>query len=91
MPKTARRSSLQDVARVIEGPELRRGVTELNGEGEVVAGVVVMRAGENALHVIEGVKEKIEELQHGLPEGVEIVPVYDRAPLIEGAVEYLIE
>lgn len=80
---------LQDVARVIEGPELRRGVTELNGEGEVVAGVVVMRAGENALHVIEGVKEKIKELQHGLPEGVEIVPVYDRAPLIEGAIEYL--
>jgi Cu(I)/Ag(I) efflux system membrane protein CusA/SilA len=82
---------LQDVARVIEGPELRRGVTELDGEGEVVAGVVVMRAGENALHVIEGVKEKIKELQHGLPEGVEIVTVYDRAPLIEGAVEYLVE
>jgi len=80
---------LQDVARVIEGPELRRGVTELNGEGEVVAGVVVMRAGENALKVIEGVKEKIEELQHGLPEGVEIETVYDRAPLIEGAIEYL--
>ena len=82
---------LHDVARVIEGPELRRGVTELDGEGEVVAGVVVMRAGENALHVIEGVKEKIKELQHGLPEGVEIVTVYDRAPLIEGAVEYLVE
>ena len=80
---------LEDVARVIEGPELRRGVTELNGEGEVVAGVVVMRAGENALHVIEGVKEKLAELQQGLPEGVEIVPVYDRAPLIEGAVNYL--
>ena len=80
---------LSDVARVIEGPELRRGVTELNGEGEVVAGVVVMRAGENALHVIEGVKEKLAELQKGLPEGVEIVPVYDRAPLIEGAIEYL--
>ena len=56
-----------------------------------MAGVVVMRAGENALHVIEGVKEKIEELQHGLPEGIEIVSVYDRAPLIEGAVEYLVE
>lgn len=82
---------LEDVARVIEGPELRRGVTELNGDGEVVAGVVVMRAGENALHVIEGIKEKLKELQHGLPEGVEIVPVYDRAPLIEGAVEYLKE
>lgn len=80
---------LEDVARVIEGPELRRGVTELNGEGEVVAGVVVMRAGENALHVIEGVKDKLAELQQGLPEGVEIVAVYDRAPLIEGAVDYL--
>ena len=80
---------LEDVARVIEGPELRRGVTELNGEGEVVSGVIVMRSGENALHVIERVKEKLEELQHGLPEGVEIITVYDRAPLIEGAVEYL--
>jgi Cu(I)/Ag(I) efflux system membrane protein CusA/SilA len=80
---------LSDVARVIEGPELRRGLTELNGDGEVVAGVVVMRAGENALHVIEGVKEKLAELQNGLPEGVEIIPVYDRAPLIEGAIEYL--
>ncbi len=80
---------LEDVARVIEGPELRRGVTELNGEGEVVSGVVVMRAGENALTVIEGVKEKLVELEQGLPEGVEIVPVYDRAPLIEGAIEYL--
>jgi Cu(I)/Ag(I) efflux system membrane protein CusA/SilA len=80
---------LEDVARVIEGPELRRGVTELDGTGEVVAGVVVMRAGENALNVIKGVKEKLGELQHGLPEGVEVVPVYDRAPLIEGAVNYL--
>ncbi len=80
---------LSDVARIIEGPELRRGVVELNGEGEVVGGVVVMRSGENALTVIDGVKNKLEELKHGLPEGVEIVPVYDRAPLIEGAVEYL--
>ena len=80
---------LSDVARVIEGPELRRGVVELNGEGEVVGGVVVMRSGENALTVIEGVKEKLEELKHGLPKGVEIVTVYDRAPLIEGAVNYL--
>ncbi len=80
---------LSDVARVIEGPELRRGVTELNGEGEVVSGVVIMRSGENALKVIEGIKKKIEELQQGLPEGVEIVTVYDRAPLIKGAVKYL--
>jgi Cu(I)/Ag(I) efflux system membrane protein CusA/SilA len=82
---------LEDIARIVEGPELRRGVTELNGEGEVVSGVIVMRSGENALKVIEGVKEKLEELQHGLPDGVEIVTVYDRAPLIEGAVEYLKE
>ena len=80
---------LSDVARIIEGPELRRGVVELNGEGEVVGGVVVMRSGENALTVIEGVKKKLEELKPGLPEGVEIETVYDRAPLIEGAVEYL--
>lgn len=80
---------LSDVARIIEGPELRRGVVELNGEGEVVSGIVVMRAGENALNVIDGVKEKLSELKQGLPEGVEIVPVYDRAPLIEGAVNYL--
>ncbi len=82
---------LSDVARVIEGPELRRGVTELNGEGEVVSGVVIMRSGENALHVIEGVKAKLKELQQGLPEGVEIITVYDRAPLIKGAVKYLVK
>lgn len=80
---------LTDIARVIEGPELRRGITELNGEGEVVSGIVIMRSGENALNVIRGVKEKIEQLKPGLPEGVEIVTVYDRAPLIEGAVDYL--
>ncbi|MAZ76758.1 MAG: CusA/CzcA family heavy metal efflux RND transporter [Micavibrio sp.] len=82
---------LEDIANIIEGPELRRGVTELNGEGEVVSGIVVMRSGENALSVIEGVKKKLEELQEGLPEGVEIVTVYDRAPLIKGAVKYLEE
>ncbi|MEC9291369.1 MAG: CusA/CzcA family heavy metal efflux RND transporter [Pseudomonadota bacterium] len=80
---------LSDVARIIEGPELRRGIVELNGEGEVVGGVVVMRSGENALMVIEAVKEKLEELKQGLPEGIEIETVYDRAPLIEGAVDYL--
>lgn len=80
---------LSDVARIIEGPELRRGVVELNGEGEVVSGIVIMRAGENALNVIDGVKKKLSELTQGLPEGVEIIPVYDRAPLIEGAVSYL--
>ncbi|HML90838.1 CusA/CzcA family heavy metal efflux RND transporter [Methyloceanibacter sp.] len=80
---------LSDVANVIEGPELRRGVTELNGEGEVVGGIIVMRSGENALTVIDDVKEKIKSLQAGLPDGVEIVTVYDRAPLIQGAVDYL--
>lgn len=80
---------LTDIANVIEGPELRRGVAELNGENEVVAGIIVMRAGENALRVIGGIKRKIEQIKAGLPEGVEIVPVYDRAPLIEGAVSYL--
>jgi len=80
---------LTNVARIIEGPELRRGVTELNGDGEVVAGIVIMRPGNNALDVIKAIKTKIESLKPGLPEGVEIVPVYDRAPLIEGSVEYL--
>jgi Cu(I)/Ag(I) efflux system membrane protein CusA/SilA len=80
---------LSDIARVIEGPELRRGVVELNGEGEVVGGIVVMRSGENALTVIDAVKAKIEQIKSGLPSGVEVLTVYDRAPLIEGAVDYL--
>ncbi|GIW86380.1 MAG: cation transporter [Isosphaeraceae bacterium] len=80
---------LSDVARVIEGPELRRGVTELDGEGEVVTGIVIMRPGNNALNVIRAIKERLEALKPGLPEGVEIVPVYDRSGLIEGSVEYL--
>lgn len=82
---------LQDIAEVVEGPELRRGVVDLNGEGEVVAGIVIMRDGENALNVIKGVKKKLQQLEKGLPEGVNIVPVYDRAPLIEAAVHYLLE
>ena len=80
---------LSDIANVVEGPELRRGVVELNGEGEVAGGIVVMRSGENALTVISAVKKKLEELGPSLPSGVEIVTVYDRAPLIEGAVDYL--
>ncbi|MEW8220934.1 MAG: CusA/CzcA family heavy metal efflux RND transporter [Candidatus Thiodiazotropha taylori] len=80
---------LTDVARVIEGPELRRGLVELNGEGEVVGGIVVMRSGENALNVIEALEMKLQALQQGLPAGVEIHTVYDRAPLIRGAVDYL--
>ncbi len=82
---------LMDVANIQIGPELRRGVAELNGEGEVVGGVVIMRYGENALATIERVREKLEELKSGLPEGVEIVPVYDRGDLIERAVNNLAE
>nr|CRH06462.1 Cation efflux system protein cusA [Candidatus Magnetococcus massalia] len=87
--KNGRPVLLTDVARVEEGPELRRGVVELDGEGEVVGGIVVMRSGENALNVIEAIEAKLEQLRPGLPDGVEIHTVYDRAPLIRGAVEYL--
>ncbi len=80
---------IEDVAHVHLGPELRRGVAELNGEGEVAGGVVVMRYGENALATIQGVRAKLEELKQGLPKGVEIVPVYDRGDLIERAVDNL--
>jgi Cu(I)/Ag(I) efflux system membrane protein CusA/SilA len=80
---------LQDIAHVHLGPELRRGLVELNGEGEVVAGVIIMRFGENAQATINAVKEKLEELKKGLPEGVEIVSVYDRGDLIGRAVETL--
>ena len=82
---------LQDVAHIHLGPELRRGVAELNGEGEVAGGVVIMRYGENAMAVIERVRAKLEELKPGLPEGVEIVPVYDRGDLITRAVNNLEE
>ena len=82
---------LGHVANISLGPELRRGLTDLDGEGEVAAGVVVMRFGENALETIRKVKEKLAELSENLPDGVEIVPVYDRAPLIERAVENLSE
>ncbi len=80
---------LRDIAHVQIGPELRRGVVDLNGEGEVAGGVVIMRFGENALATIQAVREKLEELEAGLPEGVEIVPVYDRGDLIERAVKSL--
>ena len=81
--------TLADVSRIVEGPALRRGIVDLNGAGETVAGIVVMRDGENALDVIRRVKAKLEDLQRGLPAGVRIVTTYDRAPLIEGAVSYL--
>jgi len=80
---------LADVADVHIGPELRRGVAELDGRGEVAGGVVIMRYGENALATIRGVRAKLAELAAGLPPGVEIVPVYDRGDLIERAVANL--
>ncbi|MCR9107119.1 MAG: efflux RND transporter permease subunit [Gammaproteobacteria bacterium] len=80
---------LRDVARVQIGPELRRGLVDLNGEGEVAGGVVIMRFGENALATIQAVRDKLEELKPGLPDGVEIIPVYDRGDLIERAVKSL--
>ncbi|MFQ5706026.1 MAG: efflux RND transporter permease subunit [bacterium] len=81
--------TLKQVAHVQLGPELRRGLSELNGEGEVVGGIIVMRYGENALKTIDGVKAKLEQLKKSLPKGVEIVPVYDRSGLIERAIENL--
>ena len=80
---------LKDVAEISTGPQIRRGIAELNGEGETVGGIVIMRFGENAQSTINGVKEKLEELKTGLPAGVEIVPVYDRSALISRAVDNL--
>ncbi|KPV90944.1 Cation efflux system protein CusA [Pseudoalteromonas sp. P1-30] len=80
---------LRDVANVRLGPQMRRGIAELNGEGEVAGGVVVMRYGENAQETISRVKAKLESLKQGLPEGVEIIPVYDRSTLIKSAVDNL--
>jgi Cu(I)/Ag(I) efflux system membrane protein CusA/SilA len=80
---------LKDVADIVIGPQMRRGIAELNGEGETVGGIVVMRFGENAQQVIIKVKERLEQLKQGLPEGVEIITVYDRSALIERAVNNL--
>ena len=77
---------LRDIARVQIGPEMRRGIADLDGKGEVTGGIIVMRYGENALETIKRVKQKIEELKAGLPEGVEIIETYDRSALIERAV-----
>ena len=82
---------LKDIADIRLGPQMRRGIAELDGEGEVVGGVVIMRWGENALTTIAGVKNRLEELQRSLPEGVEIVPTYDRSSLIERAIDTLKE
>jgi len=80
---------LRDVATIRLGPELRRGIGELNGEGEAVGGVIVMRSGENALTTIDRVKEKLVTLSRSLPDGVKIVETYDRSSLIERAVDTL--
>ncbi|MHB1360926.1 MAG: efflux RND transporter permease subunit, partial [Rhodocyclaceae bacterium] len=80
---------LSDIARVELGPDERRGVAELNGTGEVVSGIVVARYGQNALEVIDNIKEKIREVSPGLPEGVTIETVYDRSELIKRAIDTL--
>jgi Cu(I)/Ag(I) efflux system membrane protein CusA/SilA len=80
---------VRDVAQVRLGPDIRRGVAELDGRGEVVGGIVVMRFGENALHVIEGVKVKLREVQSSMPPGVKIVPTYDRSWLIGESINTL--
>ncbi|MEN3038168.1 MAG: efflux RND transporter permease subunit [Candidatus Kryptonium sp.] len=82
---------LGDIATISVEPMMRRGIAELNGEGEVVGGIIVMRHGENALKVIEGVKKKLEELKSGLPEDVKIIPVYDRSELIKRSIATLRE
>lgn len=82
---------LGDLADISIGPQMRRGIAELDGEGEVVGGVIIMRWGENALKTITQVKEKLEELKASLPDGVEIVETYDRSALIERAVDNLKE
>ncbi len=80
---------LKDVAEITVGPQMRRGIVELNGEGETVGGIIVMRFGENAQKTIDGVKAKLEQLKKGLPDGVEVVTVYDRSGLIDRAIENL--
>ncbi|HSN81997.1 MAG TPA: CusA/CzcA family heavy metal efflux RND transporter [Polyangiales bacterium] len=80
---------VQDVAVVSTGPAMRRGIAELDGRGEVVGGIVIMRYGENALSVIDAVKQKIEDLKSSLPDGVELVITYDRSDLIKRAIDTL--
>ncbi len=74
---------------MVTGPQVRRGIAELNGEGEVVGGIIVMRYGENAQHTIDGVKTRLDELKSSLPDGVEIITVYDRSDLIQRAIDNL--
>jgi Cu(I)/Ag(I) efflux system membrane protein CusA/SilA len=80
---------VRNVAQVVLGPEIRRGVADLDGEGDVVGGIVIMRSGENALNVINRVKDKLKEIQPSLPPGVEVVTTYDRSELINRSIETL--
>jgi len=80
---------VKNIAKVALGPDMRRGVADLDGEGDTVGGIVIMRYGENALNVINRVKEKIEEIKPSLPKGVEIVTTYDRSELIKRSIETL--
>ncbi len=80
---------IKDLAQVEVGPQMRRGLADLNGEGETVGGIVVMRFGENAQTTIDGVKAKLESLQNSLPDGVEVTTVYDRSGLIERSIDNL--
>jgi Cu(I)/Ag(I) efflux system membrane protein CusA/SilA len=77
---------IKDVGKVVIGPDIRRGTTDLNGMGEVVSGIVIMREGSNALDVIDRVKTRLKEIEPGLPEGVKIEPIYDRSQLIQRAI-----
>ena len=88
-PQTGTPVLVRDVATVTFGPDIRRGVSELDGRGEVVGGVVIMRFGENAQKVIERVKAKIAEIEPTLPKGLKIVPTYDRSDLIDRSVDNL--
>ena len=83
--------TVRDVAHVTIGPDSRRGIAELDGTGEVVGGIVIMRYGENALEVIERVKQKLHDLKPSMPKGIRVVPVYDRSDLILRAIETLKE
>jgi Cu(I)/Ag(I) efflux system membrane protein CusA/SilA len=78
---------IKNIGQVVEGPELRRGVTDLDGNGEVVSGIVIMRHGQNALEVIQRVKAKLKEIEPGLPAGMKVVPIYDRSDLILRAID----
>ncbi|HAA05305.1 MAG TPA: CusA/CzcA family heavy metal efflux RND transporter, partial [Syntrophobacteraceae bacterium] len=88
-PKSGTPLLLKQLGRVVLGPDIRRGVAELDGQGEVTGGIVIMRFGENALKVIERVKAKLAEIEPSLPPGVKIVTTYDRSDLIDRAIETL--